>query len=425
MNPRTGGLSDRAADLIDDVLVELSNRRARALLMVIAVGLSTGAMLASVGISQAASHQIGSDIAASTLDVVTVSVTPVGNESDDLAAPSDGDAPAHGSQTDSPEQILPSDTEERLARVDLIEAGGRRLDVSRVREPVVSRLPNGHQEGERGSHPIVVAVTADYLLAARAGGPRELLFQMDHAHRVAFLGPAAADTLDVPITDTPTGLQVWVDGVPFDVIGFVEPRGPGALGNAVVIPYARGLAITGDDKETTVLVRSLPGAGARVAPHIAAALRPDSPERLETSQVVSVDSLRRGVSTQMDRLAAWTGVILLALTILLIANSMIVAVTARTPEIGLRRALGSSRSMVASVFLAEGALIGLLGGLVGAAVGAAAVVATAAMSGWTAVFDPLSIALGPAIGTAVGLVASAYPAWRAARVSPSLAVRSE
>ncbi|GAA4709157.1 putative ABC transport system permease protein [Promicromonospora umidemergens] len=431
MRRRTlGRWSQGPADLLEDVLIELSSRRARALMMVAAVGLSTGALLASVGISAAASAQIGSDIAASTLDLMTVSVAPTrdgeGAMEERRASASDSASP-DSAIPDSASPVLPDDTERRLREVDLIEAGGRRLDVSLVASPVVTRLPSGDEPGREGaaSPPDVVALTSGYLAAARTPGPSERYFLLDRTEPVVLLGETAAGRLDVPVTDDPTGLQVSIDGSPYDVAGFLGGEGPAALADAVVVPYATGVEMAGDDREAEILIRSVPGAGTQVAKVAALAVRPAAPERLSVSPVVSVDSLRRGVSTQLDRLAAWTGTILMGLTILLIANSMVIAVMARTAEIGLRRALGCSRAQVAAVFLTEGLLIGLLGGLVGAAVAAAAVVATSAANGWTAVLHPGWIALGPVIGAGVGLIASVYPARRAAAISPALAVRSE
>ncbi|GII99879.1 putative ABC transport system permease protein [Sediminihabitans luteus] len=407
----------RVQDVVDDVLVELASRRARALLMVVAVGLSTGALQASVGISTQAAQQIGADIAASTLDLTSVSVVPTG----------DGPGGADAASASEVATILPADTEERLAGIDLVDSGGRRLDVSGAASPVVTRLPGGDEvgRGEGEQQLDVVAVTSGYLRAARTEAPTASTFLLDGDTPVVLLGPGAAEALDVPVVDDPTGLQVWIDGQPYDVVGFVGGAGPAALENAVVMPYARGLATVGRDDDASVLVRALPGAGAQVASVVAQAVRPDAPERLSASSVVSMSTLRRGVSTQMDKLAAWTGTVLMVLTILLIANSMIVAVTSRTTEIGLRRALGCSRAQVGAVFLAEGMLIGFLGGLVGAAIAATSVVAAAALNGWSAVLSPGWIAVGPLIGVAVGLVASAYPARRAATISPALAVRSE
>jgi putative ABC transport system permease protein len=400
------------ADLFDDVLVELGSRRARALLMVVAVALSAGALQASVGLSRLASSQIGADIAASTLDVLTVSVVP---------APEDGS----GGQA-ATLGTLPDDTDDGLGGIDLVADGGRRLDVSDDTTPVLSRTGGpGDAVGTSDDAPDVVAVTSGYLRAARVEAPTARTFFLDGDRHVVLLGRAAAATLGVPVTADPTGLEVWVDGRPFDVVGFVGSGGIAALDDAVVVPYTVGVGMVGDDAHATVLVRAEPGAGAQVARVVTKALRPDAPERLQTSQVVSVSELRRGVSTQMSRLAGWTGTVLMVLTILLIANSMVVAVMARTAEIGLRRALGCSRRRVAGVFLAEGVLIGFLGGLAGSAVSAVAVVAAAAVNDWTATLQPGWVAAGPALGVAVGLVASAYPARRAAAVSPAVAVRSD
>lgn len=122
--------------------------------------------------------------------------------------------------------------------------------------------------------------------------------------------------------------------------------------------------------------------------------------------------------------AAWIGGFLLILTMLLITNSMVVSVTSRTTEIGIRRALGASRSAIAITFLVEGALVGFLGGLAGSVLSALVVLAVSAFSGWSAFLSAVWLAGGPLLGTAVGVLASVYPAVRAARVQPAIAVRS-
>ena len=155
------------------------------------------------------------------------------------------------------------------------------------------------------------------------------------------------------------------------------------------------------------------------------AILPSSPEKLTVSQVVAHGEMRDTVSDQLTKQATWIGGFLLILTILLITNSMIVSVTARTTEIGVRRALGASRSSVAGVFWVEGALIGALGGLAGAAVAFIAVDVVAILNQWTAHLNPVWIAIGPGLGMMVGILASAYPALRAAAIQPAIAVRSD
>ncbi len=408
-------------DLVDDVLVELRSRPARALLMAVAVGLSCGALISSVGISVAASSQIDADLAASTLDVVTVSAVPVA-----VAAATGGGTSAGAGVVGA--GIFPADAGDRARAVDLVEGAGMRLELTGVTQTTVTRTQGETYRpgdfGAAGARVRVVGLDAGYLAAARVDVPADRSWHLDTGARVAFLGPRAAEVLGVPDVPNPVGVQVWVDGDAYDVLGIVR-GGVAGLDDAVVVPYGRAVEQAGRDDRSTLLVRTVPGAGASVSHVIATAVRPDAPERLAASPVVGVDTLRRGVTTQLDRLAAWTGSVLLALTVLLIANSMVVAVTARAGEIGLRRALGFSRAAVAAVFLAEGGLVGLLGGLVGSAVASATVVATAAASGWSAVLDPWLVATGPALGATVGLAASVYPALRAARVSPALALRSD
>lgn len=127
----------------------------------------------------------------------------------------------------------------------------------------------------------------------------------------------------------------------------------------------------------------------------------------------------------MDRLAAGIGALLLVLTILLIANAMIVSVMSRTAEIGVRRALGASRSAVASLFLIEGGAVGFLGGLTGSALAVVSLLAVSLVHEWSAVMNPVVIGLGPLVGVVAGLVSSLYPAFRAAGIEPALAVRSD
>ncbi|WP_164545034.1 ABC transporter permease [Antribacter gilvus] len=371
--------------------------------MVAAVGLSVGSLIAAVGIATTAATQINADIAASTLDLVSLTVVP---------------------EPGGPPVTLPDDASDRLEAVTMVEAAGARLNVSEIASVLVTRTADPRAAQIRSSVP-VVGVTSGYLRTARAVDSDHLWMLDSPDLRVAYVGVTAAADLGIPVTADPGGLRVWVDGVAHDVVGFIEPGGPASLERAVAIPYAQAVAYTGTDAEATLLARTEPGAGAQIARVAATAVRPDAPQRLEVSPVVSVESLRRGVNTQLDRLAAWTGSILLALTVLLIANSMVVAVTARTAEIGLRRALGTPARGIAAVFLTEGAFVGALGGLVGAAVASVTVVVTGLINRWDVVLEPWMVAAGPVLGLVVGLVASVYPALRASRISPALALRAD
>ena len=106
-------------------------------------------------------------------------------------------------------------------------------------------------------------------------------------------------------------------------------------------------------------------------------------------------------------------------------NIMLVSVTERIPEIGLRKALGASRSAILRQFLLEAVLIGLAGGVLGIGLGLVGIVVLPHLLGISLVASSLAIVGSLVVATAIGLVFGVYPAMRAARLSPIAALRSE
>jgi putative ABC transport system permease protein len=113
-----------------------------------------------------------------------------------------------------------------------------------------------------------------------------------------------------------------------------------------------------------------------------------------------------------------------------IMNVMLVTVTERTREIGIRRAVGATPGLILAQFLLEAGFISLLGGMIGVAAGVAvswagAVALRALVGAWPLYVEPWSIALGLALSLATGIAFGLYPAWRAARLDPIEALRFE
>jgi putative ABC transport system permease protein len=108
-----------------------------------------------------------------------------------------------------------------------------------------------------------------------------------------------------------------------------------------------------------------------------------------------------------------------------IMNIMLVSVTERTREIGLRLAMGARRRDVLLQFLVEAVVLSLLGGIVGIAAGIAAARGLTALMCWPTFVSPLSIALAFVIAAVIGVAFGYYPARRASRLDPIVALRRE
>jgi putative ABC transport system permease protein len=253
--------------------------------------------------------------------------------------------------------------------------------------------------------------------------------------RVAVLGGELPELLEVPAASL-IGATVIVKNLPFEVIGIYRRKGAVGYGNPdddVYIPLGTSrLRITGEDQVQTISAQVAPGGKLPAAMvEIERVLRREHALLPGRDNDFTLLDRRQFLATQQETtqilgflLAGIAGVSLVVGGIG-IMNIMLVTVTERTREIGIRKAIGATRGNILRQFLVESVILCLLGGLAGILVGVATAALLSRVAGWqTAVtLDSLVLAVGFSAG--VGLLFGLWPARRAARLDPIEALRHE
>lgn len=218
------------------------------------------------------------------------------------------------------------------------------------------------------------------------------------------------------------GVSIWVDGQLMPVIGLFDPGNSGYEFRNTVIVSPGKLQRTGRG-QVTYIAETERGYGKAVAKAIPLTLKPAEPSQINVETPSDLQSLRASIASDLGLYVGVLSGILLVLASLSAATSMYLSVQSRTAEIALRRAIGSSKWLIARIFLMEGVILGVLGGSIGACAGMIATIILSLVQGWQAILSPGFVVLGVGVGALTGLMSSAYPAWVASRKSPADAMR--
>ncbi|HWI72557.1 MAG TPA: ABC transporter permease [Baekduia sp.] len=157
---------------------------------------------------------------------------------------------------------------------------------------------------------------------------------------------------------------------------------------------------------------------------VPSAANPQNPEEVQVSRPSDALAARAAADSALTGLFLGLGAVALLVGGIGIANTMVISVLERRSEIGLRRALGATRGHVRAQFVVESLLLALAGGAAGILGGALVTGGYARIRGWSSVVPPEALAGGLAAALLIGAVAGLYPAARAARLSPTDALRS-
>ena len=236
------------------------------------------------------------------------------------------------------------------------------------------------------------------------------------------LGSAAAATLGID----DTGGRVWLGGRWFTVVGILDPVTLAeGLDTAALIGFDVASKLFGEEgNPSTVFVRAAQDQVTAVRDLIGRTANPQRPEEVDVSRPSDALEARAAAKTAFTSLFLGLGAVALLVGGVGIANVMVISVLERRSEIGLRRALGATRRNVGVQFLSESLLLAGAGGAAGTLLGALVTIGYATSEGWTAALPPIALAGGVLVAVVAGGVAGLYPALRAARLSPTEALRT-
>ena len=337
---------------------------------------------------------------------------------------------------------LESGTQPTLTEDDAAALRRELADVQ-VAAPLLSRSMS-LVAGNKNWVTLVAGINTDYLVAREwpiANGRSFTGAEIASGAKVAIVGSVIIEEL----FDGRVGLgeAFRIGNVPFTVIGVLDKKGLGAAGRSqddvVFIPLSTAKsrvlgAVRGTTREALDFI-SIKVSDASAMSEVSSGietllrqrhrLRGDVPSDFRIEDPAEVLTAREAAVGILRVLLISVASVSLLVGGISIMNIMLVSVTERTREIGLRMALGARRRDVRQQFLIEALALALAGGVLGAMLGAAAAIAIAWRAGWPILISPWTILLACGFAGLVGVSFGLYPAHRAARLDPIVALRFE
>jgi putative ABC transport system permease protein len=305
----------------------------------------------------------------------------------------------------------------RISGVQQVQSTGAVIGANAYRTPYIPSVDTSGLTVQAASLdllPVLATGVAQgrYLNAASAQEP------------VAVLGAVAAQLLG--IDRIYRGERIWVGGQWFYLAGILKPAMLASdIDTSVLVGYPAAEKYLGfDGHPSTIYLRAQTDQVNAVDDLLAATANPESPSEVNVSQPSAALLAQADAKSALNGLFLGLGAIALLVGAVGVANIMIISVLERRSEIGLRRALGATRSHIRTQFLSEAVLLGLLGGSAGVALGAASTAVYAHIKHWATVIPTEAWAGGIVASLIIGAVAGLIPALRAARLSPTQALWS-
>ncbi len=392
----------------------LRRNAVRSALTALGVIIGVGSVIAMIALSSGARASIDAQIQAQGTNVIYVS---------------SGSSRMGGVRSGSGGTVTLT-LDDARAIAEQVPTVARLTPVVRGRVQVVAGDQNWNTSVEGGSEDYVVV--RNWPIASGANiAPRDIQV----AEKVCLLGDTVARTL-FPDQD-PVGQIIRVRSIPFRVLGVLAPKGQGQWGqdqdDLIFAPYTtiqkKLLGITYVHQIMVSASRS--DAVEEAATAITRLLRQRHRIQSPDDDDFSVRTVEEMAQTRVQLAQTMTGLLMSVASVSLlvggigIMNIMLVSVTERTREIGLRMAVGARTRDILRQFLTEAVSLSVLGGAVGIVLGVGVSRGLTSLLGWPTLVAPSSIVVAFAFAAAVGIFFGYYPAWKAANLDPIEALRYE
>jgi putative ABC transport system permease protein len=321
----------------------------------------------------------------------------------------------------------------RLDDAEAIRRLAPLVDEVSVRAATIAEVKSGNEtlSGVVAQGAPANAIAIDRLKVAT--GRFFLEHEDERSREVVFIGHDIADRF-FPTGD-PVGKSIKIDGRPYTIVGVAAPLGS-VFGQSrdgfVMIPIQTFLDTYGSRRSLTVLVTA-PSKEAfaatvdqvRVAMRVHRKVGPAEPDNFGIITPDAINELRDNIFGTIQVTTIGVTAISLVVGGIVIMNIMLVSVTERTREIGIRKAIGARRTDILRQFLTESTILAMIGGMLGTLVAFTVAQAVKSMTPIPTALPIFWTMASITVSAAVGLVSGAYPAWRAAGLDPIVALRAD